>query len=329
MRTPAEIFKKNVLSPAYRLYEKNISGSALHKDCQKLSSLLYGKGSDIALVMLLCNAISILSSHIAQIRGLKKSNRENKDYLISQERIELGLDLVLTTIPPSIINYKLKRKLETGEIITRKTEALIIKMAEEAGVSPSDILKTNAPKSYRQNVKQAANTLLYKLKTITKSKPKKLWNLIKPRNINIAEETVKNPILEEKLQQVYNKAEYKNFVNRISGATILTTVAYTILISSIVMPIIKNLLANYSYKKQLERMGETPESIRRKKRYNSLIMPEFEIKEKSIFDNIENFKNTPTPNKTTLKLYIQNNPPKYNGNVFENIMAFKSSGLRI
>ena len=52
-----------------------------------------------------------------------------------------------------------------------------------------------------------------------------------------------------------------------NGMLIMATLAYTILATNIIMPILKNKLTNRTYKKELELKGETPESIRRKKRY--------------------------------------------------------------
>ncbi len=324
MSKPADILRNKVISPLYNVYENYISKSARHKTYQKISSFLFGKGTDIALVMLVGNAVSMLNSHLAQIRGLKKSNRENKDYLISQERIDLVLDLILSTIPPAMLNYHLKRKLESGEIITKSVKKEVIRMAEEAGVLPEDILKTNSPKSYFQTMKQSLNSIFLKLKTIMKNKPKKLWNLINVQDINPAEKigqkvkTAESALLEEKLQQVYNQNSYKSLVNKINGATIISTLLYSIIVSSIVMPIIKNSIANYSYKKQLEKMGETPESLKLKKRYNDLMMVSIDKSDKNIFSEfmINNSQNI-------------NKGQQGHTNVFQNMNTFVSSGLKI
>ena len=44
---------------------------------------IFEKSKEMPVIMLGLNAISTLSSHISQINGLRKSKRENKDYLIT------------------------------------------------------------------------------------------------------------------------------------------------------------------------------------------------------------------------------------------------------
>lgn len=68
--------------------------------------------SEPSRMLIVLNALSLLTSHLGQINGLKKSNRENKEFLIKQENNELILDLVLTLGPPSFIKSCISKLLE-------------------------------------------------------------------------------------------------------------------------------------------------------------------------------------------------------------------------
>ncbi len=341
MQNPAEFIRNNVLAPSYNFYKQYIGKSARHRYCQSLANFMFEKSQDTAFVMLIFNALSIFSSHLAQIRGLKKSNRENKDYLISQERVELWLDLALTTIPPSIINHTLKKKLEGGEITTKLTRKnLTTVVAPAAGVQIKELCNTDHIPPYWQNMKQSAKSVLNNIKKTLKDKPKALWDFLNIKDIQTAE-TLSAPKMSDiaikadlhpndDFKKLYNGKAYDDIIGGINGATILATIGYTIVVSSIVMPIIKNLIANYSYKKQLEKMGETPESIKRKKKYNDLMMSYNETKDSNIFNTFIDFDNTSLKANNSLPKVensIKAQPLKKN--VFQDMNTFVSTGLRI
>lgn len=107
---------------------------------EHVSNFIFTSSKRTDIIMLLFNAVAILSSHTAQIHGLEKSNRENKEFLIEQEEKERKIDLALTLIPPLILNYFLAKKLERGEITTQRAKKLLTgRVAEDAGAPRGDI----------------------------------------------------------------------------------------------------------------------------------------------------------------------------------------------
>jgi hypothetical protein len=104
-----------------------------------------------------------------------------------------------------------------------------------------------------------------------------------------------------------------------------------IVAGNIIMPIIKNLLANRNYKKELEAAGETKESMRRKKRFAFTQAPlphelDVSIKPKQKSHNLlEQYTNSPFD--------VLKSPPG-NKKLFSEFYSYnkfmtQSTGLRI
>lgn len=133
---------------------KNVAG--------KVSHFIFNSSKRTDILMLLFNAVAILSSHTAQIHGLEKSTRENKDFLIEQEKKERKIDLALTLIPPLIINYFLGRKLERGEITTKRAKDLLMgPVSGDAGAAISDVY---SKVTHKENVLRTASDIIKFLK---------------------------------------------------------------------------------------------------------------------------------------------------------------------
>ena len=120
MKTPIDLAKKMVFAPLANLRDGFFKKVNIFKFFNKTADIIFEYSKETALIMLIGDAISILSSHNEQINGLKKSDRENKDVLIAQERIERSLDLVLTIIPPFLLTRTIKKKLESFKITTKR-----------------------------------------------------------------------------------------------------------------------------------------------------------------------------------------------------------------
>ena len=281
MNMPFDILSKYVCGPIHRLRIKYFSRSALYNCCNTMANFIFEKSKDLPVVMIALNSLSLLSSHLAQINALKKSNRENKDYLINQERAELGLDLIFTTVFPSMINNALRKKLEGGQFTTRMTEYNLKNVvAPAAGVTEKELCDTSHILPFWKSVKSSINSLGLAVKKKMKSKPKELWKILnfKEPDLNKAVPTVSlfdiavdaDASKRSGFKNLYNGRAFDDMVGAVNGTLIITTILYLIVVSNMLMPIIKNLLANRAYKKQLEKAGETPESIKRKMKYASL-----------------------------------------------------------
>jgi len=116
----------------------------------------------------------------------------------------------------------------------------------------------------------------------------------------------------------------------------MAAIGFTILASNVIIPILRNKLANKIYDIQLKKTGETQESLKRKKRYNALTTT-IEINNKNnIFNTFSNADNT-TTTKPVVDRHIYSNllTTKNNSSkVFNNIQkygvqAFKAAKLRI
>lgn len=122
---------------------KYSSGEAVQQISEKFANFVFNSSKRTDVVILIFNAIAILSSHTAQINGLENSTRENKDFLIELEEKERKIDLGLTLIPPLIVNSIISRKLEKGEITTKYTQKLLTgPLIEDVGLSNHDIYST-------------------------------------------------------------------------------------------------------------------------------------------------------------------------------------------
>lgn len=347
MRSPKTLLANYVVGPVYNFIQKYIGRSAIHSYCKKVADFIFVHSKETAVIMLIFNAISILSSHIAQIGGLKRSGRENKDYLITQEWQELGLDLVLTIIPPFLLNNFLMKKFDSGQWTTKfARNELIDVIAPTVGASRDDLYSTQHIKPLKESITDTIGLILSYIKNSPKI-PNSIKNIAGKININPPDPNKAIPmatmedittdfdiIRKGNYKRYYNGKAYDEISGQRNGYLIMATIAYTILASNVLMPILKNLLANRSYKKQLKEMGETPESIKRKKRFKYTEKPVIEESPGSVFNIFSNYDNTISK---TEKQNINEQPPEQTVNINDTFKAFetfnkissKSTGLRI
>ncbi len=353
MKTPIDLAKKMIFIPISNLRDEFFKKINISKIFEKISNTVFEYSKETALIMLIGDAISILSSHNEQIKGLKKSDRENKEVLISQERIERGLDLVLTIVPPFMLTRAIKKKLESFKITTKEAEDLVFNYVGPGVGAHRDELRSV---EYIRPVKETiiggiAEISKHisknpKLKPETQEKFKNFSNMCKkglkgidkkyiPKSI---EEVTAyfddmgdrvSPTIREKLR---NGKAYDEIQGMVNGLCIAGVVCYSILVSNILMPILKNKISRRNKDRQLAAMGETRESIKRKKRFAYTTIEPVKT-EKNIFDTFD------TPN-IPKELKIQKEPiytqftPYNNSKTFESFntyskIASQPNGLRI
>ena len=347
MGFPKDILSEYIFAPAYRFYRDNLSASARHNKIYKpIANFIYDKSSDMPVIMLAFNAISILSSHLAQIGGLRRSNRENKDYLITQEVGELILDSFFTILPPFILNAFLTKKLDSGNWATESSRNnLRYVIAPTVGAQQKELYNTDHIVGMKQRFSNAKNSVLLSVKKSTKL-PKSITSKINVLE-NQAGSCVPAPkmdkiltdfdkIRKRKFNGFYNGSAYDEIMGQRNGILMSSAILYTIVASCIITPIFKNLLSNYISKKQLEKTGETKESLARKKRYNSLAnTAEIDMQE-NVFNVFSNSNNTTTSEKVVDRSLYQNllRASVDEKNVFTQLNSFKgipsqTTGLRI
>ena len=318
MKTPLRLFQNFIFVPLHKFHKNFLSRTARGKFFSTVTDFIFDCSKETALIMLFFNAVSIISSHISQIGGLKKSKRENKDYLINQEKQELSIDLVLTIIPPFILNNFLKKKLESGKITTQEArDKLINVVAPVVGVSRDELYSTE----HLRPIKETVASLTSKTSELILKKCKKLPIKVEDAIRSVdkkAKSFLPDPatmlpfvtlediacdfdnLAKEKrissgiLKKFRNGSAYDDLCGQNNGILILTTIAYSILASNIIMPILKNKLSNRSYAKQLEKIGETKESIKRKKRYEFTNVPINSEKDSKLFEVFSNSDNSTT-----------------------------------
>ncbi len=348
MKTPLNYLQDYVIVPVHRFYKNYLSKSALHQYCKNVANFVFNCSKETAFIMLFFNAVSILSSHISQIGGLKKSKRENKDYLITQEKKELGLDLIFTIIPPFLINNYLKKKLESGVLTTKEAREKLINVAAPiVGASRDELYSIDHIKSLKETVTSLLSNITSSILKNTKKLPKRVENILKNADTKLKThlpnyaEKIPVPTLEDIATDVDNYAKeglvsskitklfrngsaYDDLCGMNNGILIMTTLAYTIIASNIIMPILKNKLANREYEKQLAKMGETKESLKRKKRFAYTNNPILKPEENSVFNNLINHNIKNEPDKPPAQIRIKPNP-------FSNFNTYQSqtNGLRI
>ena len=347
MKTPMEMLKTNVLAPVYRFYKNYLSGNARHNKIYKpLANFIYDKSKEMPVIMLAFNAISTISSHVSQINGLKKSKKENKDYLITQEIGELGFDLALSIIPPFILNNYLTKKFDSGQWTTKSARKAICEtIGPTVGVNSKDYYNIDHIIPAKENIRNTVNSLLLDLKKKNLI-PKKLQNRIniQPPDLNkkIPIGSTKqlcidfDEIRKGKFSDFYKGRAYSEIIGQRDGFLIMAAIGYTVIVSNIVLPILKNKYSNYMYNKQLEKMGETKESIKRKNRYNNLAELNSFEEQQNVFNVFSNTDNSVTPEKIPDKqLYTNLTTTRIeNKNIFNEINNFsrvssQSNGLRI
>lgn len=354
MKTPLNFLQDSLIVPVYNFHKNFLSKNALNSSCKKVANFVFNCSKETALIMLIFNAVSIVSSHLSQIGGLKKSNRENKDYLLSQEKKELALDLGLTIVPPFLLNNFLKKKLESGVVTTPEAqEKLVNLVAPVVGVSKDELYSTEhirpvketlasigakftgavlkhdkkMPKGLEETLINLDQKFKSKLPDYVSKFPSPTLEDIATDFDNLAKE---NKISKGILKKIYNGSAYDDLCGQNNGILIMATIAYTILASNVIMPILKNKLANRSYEKQLAKMGETKESIKRKKMLKQCDYSIFE--ENDLFSSFSNVDSVLSNKNETNVFDTFKTPPKKDTfssfNTYSRI-ASQSNGLRI
>ncbi len=325
MNTPKDFLQNNVFGPAYQFYKNYIGKSARHTYCKNIANFIFNRSKETAVIMLFFNAVSILSSHISQIGGLKRSNRENKDYLINQEWKELGLDLVLTIVPPFLLNNFLMKKFDSGQWTTKSSrEYLIDTIAPTVGATRNELYNTDHIKPFKESVSDVKNTAIKFIKDFKytpdsirekiptpKIKARMSVPMVGMDDITTDFDLIRN----SNFKKFYNGKAFDEISGQRNGMLILATIAYTVIASNVIMPILKNKLSNHSYLKQLEKRGETVESVKRKKRFSYNANPVLTINDNDLFkdfipisdkqtinNNIFSNFNKTYPSKTGLKI---------------------------
>lgn len=353
MKTPKSFIQDNILVPAYQFRKNYISRSAVYSCCNKVANFIFDKSKETALIMLVFNAVSIMSSHIAQIRGLKKSKRENKDYLITQEWQEMGLDLLFTIIPPFMLNNYLMKKLDSGQWTTKSArDKLLYTITPTVGVAKEELYNTSHIKPVRETVgsivAQATNKL-HKVKNLPECVEKAIKYIEKNPNVRLPDPNKAIPmasmedittdfdvIRKRAFKGFYNGSAYDDISGQRNGMLILATLGYTILASAIITPILKNKLANRSYERRLKKMNETPDSLKRKQRFDYV---NHSVSDNSdVFGSFLSFETAGSPSVTLIsanediskieKIKSEKQTPFSKFNTFSSISQ-SQSGLRI
>lgn len=339
MKSLLSIISKKILSPIAAFQKKYISLDRGSKVCHKIANFIFKRSKDTAFILLVLNAISTITSHLAQIGGLKKNKRDNSDYLINQEWQELGLDIALTIVPPFILNNFLMKKLDSGEWTTRSARNIYVNdVAPTVGASRCDLYSTQHIVSLKETLGGYVAAIINKLRKNTNlpKKVEKILNKIESnRYISLPDPNKQIPlaamenvttdfdmIREKKYKGFYNGSAYDEISGQRNGILIMAAIAYTVLASAIITPIIKNKLANRSYKKHLEKQ-KLKQSLN-PVQYKTFI----ERNDNDVFEGFSQVDNTIKINPDIKK----ETPPKQNTfnnfNTFSGIIS-QSSGLRI
>ena len=342
MKFPKMSDKSVIFKPLYKLKHNVLNTAAVISACQNLSEFVFKYSKETALIMLVFNAISIITSHLAQISGLRKSNRENKDYLVTQEYLELGLDVLLTIVPPFFLDNFLKKQIDGGKITTKSMKEKMVRyVAPSVGASRDDLYHTDhitpvsvqlnnildklygalidnkkTPKSIKDKLTIMQENVKSKLPDINAKVPTpSLEDIV----VDFEERAKKSEIPDEVLKNFYHNSAYEDIWGMRSGLLVLSAIGYTVLASCVITPIIKNKLANFTYSRQLKRMGETKESLKRKERFAFTKGTVCDKLNAPVFSNMykSNNYNASIP---------KNNPDK---NIFNSFTAYSSKAGRL
>lgn len=355
MKTPIDLAKKFIFIPLENLPDKFLRKVNISKILKKVSNAAFDISKDTALVMLFCDAISILSSHNEQIKGLKKSDRENKDVLIAQEKIERSLDLALTIIPPTLLTRAIKKKLESFEVTTHKAEDLVFNYvgpgvgAHRAELRSTEYIRPLVENAIRgiskvstaignnKKLNPKAQEQFKRFGNFCKSRIPDLDNMYLPRSV---EEVTAyfddmghrvSPTIKSKLR---NGSAYDEIQGMVNGLCIAGVIGYSILVSNILMPILKNKISKRNRDKELAKIGETRESLKRKKRFAYTQIEPIKT-EKNIFDKFDSFdsQNIKKEVKVEQKQTYTTVTPYQKSKTFETFNTYdrisQSTGLRI
>ena len=276
-----ENIQNRILVPLYHFQKKYLSREMASTACKKTANFIFKRSTDTAFILLALNAISTITSHLAQIGGLKKNKRDNSDYLINQEWQELGLDIVFTIIPPFILNNFLMKKLDSGQWTTRsERKNLLFTIAPTVGATQDDLYNTQHIVPLKETLGGYLAKILERIKkgrTLPPRIDKIIKQLEKNRYIKIPDINKQIPmanmenvttdfdvIRKKAFSKFHNGSAYDEICGQRNGILIMAAIAYTVLASAIITPIIKNKLSNRSYKKHLEKEKVKNKDIKNK-----------------------------------------------------------------
>ena len=340
------IITEKIVKP---LHNHKFNLNQIGNNIRDFTDWVYQHSEETAIVLIVLNFVSMLSSHCAQISGLKKSDRENKDYLIKQELMELLLDTGLTTVPPIIIEQNLDKALNSGRIRTpSEVKTLRDKIALQLGVGQNEIFSQVPKKSYKEIIGSTLFEKIEQLQSLEKipepiKKAAKKMQGMKYIEKFVPQDTIQSNTLKditidfdvkfpdsEAISKMYKNSAYKEICGQINGILILATLGYTLLTSCVVIPILKNKMANYFQKKELEKKGITKESLKRKKQLDVVSTYSNETQETpDIFLNMNNniFSSKPAP--AAIQRHNESKTETFdNFHDFNKILS-KSTGLKI
>ena len=313
MKTPdSKVLKKvlgfvqdKIICPIPRIFNKH----ALLGKVEKFVNYFYKKSKDPAKMMIFFDSLSLITSCVAQVKSLSKSDRENKDYLIKQEISEAIVSFPLTILIPFKFTAFLERQLGSGKIMTKSTRELLDKVIKPyLGVKGPDGFYVKRKVPFGEFVQVSKNNILKKTKEVTKNNKvlKKYTSKIKLEHINPNKDVPLATLFDllcDFDQAVFDKLEAANKTNmydlpffkspevmdtlrktnglyknsavahvkgEIDGIKILSIILLNIIAGNVIMPIFKNKFSNRMQQKELAARGETKESILRKKRYGNL-----------------------------------------------------------
>ena len=257
---------------------------------RKISNLIFSKSDETVLIMMLLNALSIYSSHTAQIKGLENSNRRNKEFLIEQEKNERKIDLALSIIPPVLLKHWLSKKLSNRTFITKSAETKFKKMIgiETGHTITSSLFRKNS--SFKLSVVKGISSAidyLYKRKDKipkffhNKIEELRKYNLkaklyIADTNKSIEEyainfdDTMSRKSIRSKREfrkDLLNGSMYDELCGQKKGLLVDAQIIYTIIATNIIMPIYKNVKTNRKYEKELIEENKSRDFVKRQKRY--------------------------------------------------------------
>lgn len=336
-----------------------------YKFSRVLSNFVFDYSKETALVMLFGDAVSILSSHNAQIKSLEKSDRENKDLLISQEKIERSLDLVLSIVPPLFLTRKIKKCVESGHITTRKFQSLLrevippsqgidtknlnriehirpikettIVTAEKALRALSEFKAISPTKEYDslsklQKLQFNTQKTLKKGSDFLKAKVSYLDAMLIPKSLRelcIAVDNQSGEVSDSVRAKLKNGSAFDEFQGMVNGFCIAGVIGYSILSSNVIMPIVRNKLSTKFRTEQLALNGLTRSDIKRRKRfaYTNSQLPETGGEIFSTFDTPYLLRERSSINTEKEKIPIKTNT--FSSFETFNKIASQSNGLRI
>ena len=274
MKSPVDLMSDFIVAPLTKIKRYFQGHNPVQSGCGKVANFIFKYSKETALIMLFCNFIATLSSHNSQIRGLKKGDRENKDYLIDLEKKERLLDSVLNIIPPFMMNNFLKKKLEGGTWTTETARKKLMYEIAPDGFSRDDLYSIEHIRPVRETILENFSKLLEKVGNNSRHIPAPV--LVRIRRFNdIIKKGFPDPVtrnyratledittdFDDRIEalkikdatlaklNLRNNSAYDELSGMNNGLLVLTTIAYMIVASNIIMPILKHKLAKSAAKK--------------------------------------------------------------------------------